>query len=211
MVAALQRHGYMTQRVGTVADALSAERADLVLLDLRLPDGDGLDVCRQLRERDPDIPIIMVTARASPVERVHGLRLGADDYVAKPFAIAELVARIEAVLRRAPRREEASAEVITVDDVTIDVAARRVEVDGVAVGLTRKEFDLLVLLLGRGGEVVSRPELLEQVWHTSWEGSTRTVDVHVAQVRHKLGRPQLIETVHGVGYRAKVAPCSGES
>jgi DNA-binding response OmpR family regulator len=209
MVAALQRHGYMVQRVGTVADALSAGRADLVLLDLRLPDGDGVYVCRQLRERDPDIPIIMVTARTSPVERVHGLRLGADDYVAKPFAIAELVARIEAVLRRVPRREE--NRVIVVDDVTVDVVSRRVEVDGQPVALTRKEFDLLVLILGREGDVMTRPELLDLVWHTSWEGSTRTVDVHVAQVRHKLRRPGLIETVHGIGYRARVEPCNDES
>jgi DNA-binding response OmpR family regulator len=200
---ALHRHGYSTRRVASAADALAADPGHLVLLDLRLPDDDGIHVCRSLRERHPTLPIIMVTARSSPAERVHGLRSGADDYVTKPFAIAELVARVEAVLRRsnpgppAPRR-------FRVGGAEVDAGTRTVLANGAPVALTRKEFDLLALLAERNGDAVSRAEILEHVWHTSWAGSSRTVDVHVAQLRAKLGQSDAIETVHGVGYRARM-------
>lgn len=204
LVTALQRFGFDVRRVATAAEATAAELADLVLLDLRLPDGDGIAVCQQLRRRSPELPIIMVTARNSSVEKVQGLREGADDYVTKPFAIAELVARIEAVLRRShPVPAVDESPMLEVHGVRLDVAARTVTVDGDEVTLTRKEFDLLALLLRRLGVAVSRPEILELVWNTTWEGSSRTVDVHVAQLRQKLDRPSLIETVHGVGYRAR--------
>ncbi len=202
--AALHRHGYSTHRVSSAADALAADPGHLVLLDLRLPDDDGIHVCRSLREHHPTLPIIMVTARSSPAERVHGLRSGADDYVTKPFAIAELVARVEAVLRRSNPSGPPSPQRFRVGDAEVDVGARNVTANGAPIALTRKEFDLLVLLAERNGDAVSRSEILEHVWHTSWAGSSRTVDVHVAQLRAKLGQADAIETVHGVGYRARM-------
>jgi DNA-binding response OmpR family regulator len=201
--AALQRYGYSVDRVSTASGALEADPGQLVLLDLRLPDGDGVAVCEALRARHPVLPIIMVTARSSAAELVHGLRSGADDYVTKPFAIAELVARVEAVLRRAQRSTPRASARYSLGAVVIDVASRTVTVNGHPVSLTRKEFDLLALLADRNGEPVTRPEILEHVWHTSWVGSSRTIDVHVAQLRAKLATTDTIETVHGVGYRVK--------
>ena len=198
---ALRMRGYEVMCAGTVADALAAPRPDLVLLDLKLPDGDGLDICREFR-RDSDVAIIAVTARGEERERVDGLRAGADDCVVKPFGVAELTARIDAVMRRAARNPDRQPT-LTIGGCTIDLDMHRVEVDGVEIPLTRKEFELLAALARRPGTVVTRDRLLADVWHTTWTGSPHTVEVHVAALRAKLGLPQLIQTVRGVGYRLR--------
>jgi DNA-binding response OmpR family regulator len=197
----LRRRGYQMLRAATAAEALAAPPVDLVLLDLGLPDRDGLDVCRELRRRG-DVAIIAVTARAEERDRVAGLRTGADDYVVKPFGLAELEARIEAVMRRAGRAGTSPAP-LTVGPLTVDLGAHRVTLGGVEVALTRKEFDLLVALARRPGAVVSRERLLAEVWHTTWAGNVHTVEVHLASLRGKLGDPTLIQTVRGVGYRLR--------
>src|SRR6188472_1745983 len=196
----LEREGLAVDRVGTGSDALDRSAAgsfDVVLLDLGLPDRDGFDVCRELRARS-DVPIIVVTAKGEEVDRVIGLELGADDYVVKPFGLRELVARIRAVSRRVGRQASES-ELLQVDDVTLDLRARRASVDGGELQLTLKEFDLLALLMRDAGAVVTKQRILNEVWNTSWYGATKTVDVHVASLRKKLGDPGLIETVRGVG------------
>jgi DNA-binding response OmpR family regulator len=198
LASALERDQVAVQRVATGADALAADPVDIVLLDLGLPDIDGIDVCRRLRERS-DVAIIALTARASPSDRVIGLRAGADDYLLKPFSLAELNARIEAVLRRTGLAVS-PPENIEIGELAIDQLGHEVTVCGRPVRLSRKEYDLLVLLATHPGRVFSRAELLLQVWHTSWEGKSRTVDVHVGLIRQKTERPELIKTVHGVGY-----------
>ncbi len=197
----LRRRGYETLRAATAAQALAAPAVDLVLLDLGLPDRDGLDVCREMRRRG-DVAIIAVTARAEERDRVAGLRTGADDYVVKPFGLAELEARIEAVMRRAGRTGTSPLP-ITVGVLTIDLGAHRVTLDGAEVVLTRKEFDLLVALARRPGAVVSRDRLLAEVWQTTWTGNAHTVEVHLGSLRAKLGDPTLIQTVRGVGYKLR--------
>jgi DNA-binding response OmpR family regulator len=196
----LRREGFTVTVAGTGAEALAADEADVVLLDLRLPDIDGLDVCRELRARS-DVPIIVVTARGEEVDRVVGLELGADDYVVKPFGIRELIARIRAVTRRSQGR--AVDAPINIGELQLDERGRRVTIGGEALDLTPKEFDLLSALARDPGAVVSRRRLLEEVWNTSWYGSTKTIDVHVAALRRKLGDAALIETVRGVGFRLR--------
>jgi len=205
--AALRRAGYEAQAVGTAADAMRAARdrpPDLVVLDLMLPDGDGRDVCRELR-RTSDVPIVMLTARGSELDRVVGLELGADDYVVKPFSSAEVVARIRAILRRAGGRRETGPPRQRIDGLVIDRRARRAVLDGTELALTRKEYDLLERLARDAGHVVPRGDLMADVWDVNWFGSTKTLDVHVAALRRKLGddadAPRWIETVRGVGYR----------
>ena len=195
----LRREGFTVVRAATGEEALAAAPPDIVLLDLRLPDMDGLDVCRQLRARSV-VPIIVVSARGEEVDRVIGLELGADDYVVKPFGIRELVARIRAVARRstAPLGEH---ERIDAGRISIDLRGHRAMVDGAEVQLTGREFDLLTVLARNAGAVVDRERILREVWHTTWYGSSKTVDVHVAALRRKLGDPGLIETVRGVGLR----------
>ncbi|GAB7052306.1 response regulator transcription factor [Catenuloplanes indicus] len=200
MVSMLQRGGYRVEHAATVAAAVSAAPCDLVLLDLNLPDGDGVDVCRALRARDPDLCIIAVTARGEERDRVVGLRMGADDYVVKPFSMAELQARIEALLRRTTRVRRSAAETVEVGPLRIDYAARTVQVDGRAVTLTRKEFDILASLARQPGVVLSGERLLLDVWQTTWSGK-HTLQVHVGSLRAKLGRPDLVQNVRGVGYR----------
>jgi DNA-binding response OmpR family regulator len=198
--SALAKHGYAVTLAGDAGAAL-ADRADppaLVLLDLGLPDLDGVDLCRRLRGRS-DVPIIVVTARGDEGARVTGLRAGADDYVVKPFGIAELLARMEAVLRRTGAVAPTAA--VDVGDVHVDLARREVTVAGAEVLLTRKEFDVLATLARRRGDVLAREDLVAAVWGTTWIGSSRTLDVHVATLRSKLGRPGVVETVRGVGYR----------
>src|SRR5436305_8773120 len=197
----MRRRGYDLIRVGTAAGALAAPPVDLVLLDLSLPDGDGIEVCRELRRRG-DVAIIAVTARAQERDRIQGLRTGADDYVVKPFGMAELQARIDAVMRRAARSAPHRGRV-EVDGLTIDLDAHRVTVEGAEISLTRKEYDLLVALARRPGTVVTRDELLADVWQTTWAGNPHTVEVHVAALRAKLGDPALVQTVRGVGYRLR--------
>ncbi|HUZ82346.1 MAG TPA: response regulator transcription factor [Gaiellaceae bacterium] len=195
----LRREGFEVVRASTGAEALAADEPDIVLLDLRLPDMDGLAVCRELRSRST-VPIIVVSARGEEVDRVIGLEIGADDYVVKPFGLRELVARIRAVARRsaAPREE---SEEIDAGRINIDLRGHRAMVDGNEVQLTGKEFDLLTVLARNAGAVVDRERILREVWHTTWYGSSKTVDVHVAALRRKLGDPSLIETVRGVGLR----------
>ena len=196
----LRREGFDVTRAATGADALAADPADLVLLDLRLPDVDGFTVCRELRARS-DVPIIVVSARGEEIDRVVGLELGADDYVVKPFGLRELIARIRAVSRRTATRGEPAGDEIVAGPVRIDLRGHRVTVRGDEVQLTAKEFDLLTVLAREPGVVVDRERLLREVWNTTWYGSAKTVDVHVASLRKKLGDPALIETVRGVGLR----------
>ena len=194
----LRREGFDVERVATGTAALAAQLPDLVLLDLRLPDMDGTEVCQRLRARS-EVPIIVVTAKGEEVDRVVGLELGADDYVVKPFGFRELLARIRAVLRRTQR---GTSDVrLVAGSLEIDVRARRVVLAGREVELTPKEFDLLALLAADPGAVVSREHVLREVWKTDWFGPTKTVDVHVASLRKKLGDPRWIETVRGVGLR----------
>lgn len=195
----LRREGFEVVRARTGAEALAAAEPDLVLLDLRLPDIDGFSVCRELRARS-EVPIIVVSARGEEVDRVVGLELGADDYVVKPFGLRELVARIRAVQRRSGGRQEAANEIVA-GSVRIDLRAHRVTVNGSEVRLTGKEFELLTVLAQDAGAVVDRERILREVWHTTWYGSSKTVDVHVAALRRKLGDPNLIETVRGIGLR----------
>ena len=201
LVDGLRREGFDVDRAATGGDALAAAPADLVLLDLRLPDTDGLDVCRRLRERS-ETPIIVVSARGEESDRVVGLELGADDYVVKPFALRELIARIRAVTRRTSGRAQAH-EPLRVGALTVDERARRARLDGREVELTPKEFDLLAALARDPGAAVNRRRLLEEVWETTWYGSAKTIDVHVASLRRKLGDPAWIETVRGVGFRLR--------
>ena len=179
------------------------DKPSLVVLDLMLPGMDGLEVCRRVRE-ESDVPIIMLTARSEDIDKIVGLELGADDYMTKPFNPRELLARIRAILRRADRADaaEESPEPIKIGNLLIDPQRRRVEVGGVAVDLRMKEFDLLLTLAENKGLVFSRDKLLNVVWGYDFGGQTRTVDVHVAHLRHKLqGMDLAIETVWGVGYR----------
>ena len=201
LVEGLVAEGFEVTRVATGQAALEAPPVDLVLLDVRLPDIDGFAVCRELRSRS-DVPIIMVTAKGEEIDRVVGLELGADDYVVKPFGLRELVARVRAVSRRTSARPEAH-ETLVVGGLEVDVPARRVTIDGRELHLTLKEFDLLALLASEPGVVVDRQRILREVWDTTWYGSSKTVDVHVASLRKKLGDPTLIETVRGVGLRLR--------
>jgi DNA-binding response OmpR family regulator len=203
LAAGLSRDGFDVTRVATATDAMSAPSADLVLLDLGLPDGDGMDVCRELRTRS-EVPIIVLSARAAEVDRVVLLELGADDYVVKPFGFRELVARIRAVNRRAAARDEERDEpspTTRVGDLEVDVPARRATVAGTELALTPKEFDLLAFLAADTTVVHRRETILEHVWDQHWYGPTKTLDVHVAALRKKLGDPAWIETVRGVGFR----------
>ncbi len=201
LLSALRRRGYEVQHAATAAAALDAGPCDLVLLDLTLPDRDGLSLCRQLRERSEHLGIIAVTARAEERDRVAGLRTGADDYVVKPFSMVELEARIHAVLRRTARLPELQTA-IEVGKLHIDVAARKVQLAGREVSLTRKEFDILLCLARQPGAAVPRDRILMDVWHTTWAGR-HTVEVHVGSLRGKLGDPDLVQTVRGVGYRLR--------
>jgi two-component system, OmpR family, response regulator RegX3 len=195
----LEREGLDVARAATGAEALDAQDYDVVLLDLGLPDIDGFEVCRRLRARS-EVPIIVVTARGDEVDRVVGLELGADDYIVKPFGFRELLARIRAVTRRTQARpDEIAAR--TVGPLTIDRRTHHVDLSGAEIALTPKEFDLLALLTEAPGAVFTRAQILEEVWDAHWYGPTKTLDVHVAALRKKLGDPAWIETVRGVGFR----------
>jgi DNA-binding response OmpR family regulator len=208
-VEALRRAGFEPLVTRTAAGALEmAEGAepDLVVLDLTLPDGDGRDVCRELRRRS-DVPIVMLTARGTEMDKVVGLELGADDYVVKPFSAREVISRIRAVLRRSAPRDSAgvSDEPIQVGELELDPAARVATLGGEQLDLSRKEFDLLAELMRKAGRVVTREDLMAKVWDVNWFGSTKTLDVHIGWLRRKLGddpaQPHYIETVRGVGFR----------
>jgi len=204
---ALRRAGFEPLVTGTAAGALALAadaEPDLIVLDLALPDGDGRDVCREIR-RDSDVPIVMLTARGTEMDRVVGLEIGADDYVVKPFSAREVISRIRAVLRRTGARETTPEAPIKVGDIELDPAARIARRDGVELDLSRKEFDLLAELMRHAGHVVRREDLMAKVWDVNWFGSTKTLDVHVGWLRRKLGEdgsePAYIETVRGVGFR----------
>ena len=204
LVRGLEREGFSVEHAECGADArraLDAAAPDVVLLDLGLPDVDGFELCRELRAVS-GVPIIVVTARGEEVDRVVGLELGADDYVVKPFGFRELVARVRAVLRRGAAR---TAPTPTLGPLVVDRRTRRAFVDDRLVTLTPKEFDLLALLADDPGAVYGRQRILDEVWDPHWYGPTKTLDVHIASLRRKLGRPELIETVRGVGYRLGVA------
>jgi two-component system, OmpR family, response regulator RegX3 len=207
LAEALGREGFDTQVAGTAAESLElADRVDpdLVLLDVMLPDGSGFDVCRELRRRS-QVPIIMLTARGEEADRIVGLELGADDYVVKPFSAREVVARIRAVLRRTDTPTQSEDKPIEIGEVRLDPAKREVTKDGEALELSRKEFELLRLLMQNAGSVVTREQAFEEVWETTWFGSTKTLDVHVSGLRRKLGddssEPRFLHTVRGVGFR----------
>lgn len=199
LIEGLRRNGFEVEHVAyaalVVPAVLSGAGIDVVLLDLGLPDGDGLEVLREIR-RQSDVPVIIATARGEETDRIVGLELGADDYVVKPFSVRELAARVRAVGRR--RRIEATSEA---GRVVVNRSRRTVTVDGEAVDLTTKEFDLLAVLAEEPGRAVPRQELFARVWDPVWIGTGKTLDVHIASLRKKLGDPALVETVRGVGYR----------
>ncbi|MFG2141775.1 response regulator transcription factor [Streptomyces sp. NPDC048650] len=220
--AVLAKHGLEVRHARSGEEALQALLPDdaepyaVVLLDLGLPDQDGFEVCGRIRKIS-STPVIMVTARSDVRSRIHGLNLGADDYVVKPYDTGELLARIHAVSRRnatgsgeQPAEESAAEEALRFGAVAVELSTRQVSVGGTAVPLTRKEFDLLALLAQRPGVVFRREQIISEVWRTSWEGTGRTLEVHIASLRAKLRMPALIETVRGVGYRL-VVPAAGTS
>ena len=196
LVRGLVRGGYRVDHVTTGGDALARAVPDVVLLDLELPDGDGVTVCRKLRAHQ-HVAIIVITAYGEESDRVTALDAGADDYLVKPFGLAELQARIRAVLRRV----KPDGEVVRHGPLTIDLRTRKVTVDGHTVALTPKEFDILEVLALDPGRLVSRQEVLEAAWDAHWYGPTKVLDVHVAALRRKLGVPGLIETAYGRGFR----------
>jgi DNA-binding response OmpR family regulator len=202
LVRALRREGYDVTLVTDGRSALScavAGQTDLLLLDLGLPGMDGLDVCRSLRGHGSTLPVLVLTARTGVPDFVVGLDAGADDYVAKPFRLAELLARVRAQLRRSSNPDSDS---VTVGDISIDVPSRRVWVGDVEAALTPKEYELLLLLMRRAGTVVGRDELMREVWQTEWLGATKTLDMHISTLRRKLGEAgSCITTVRGVGFR----------
>ncbi len=203
--AYLEREGFRVVWASRGTEGLQAlEQHDvrLAILDVQLPDTDGFDLCQAIRAVSP-LPVVMLTARDEEIDRVTGLELGADDYVTKPFSPRELAARIRAVLRRV--EPEVDADRLAAGDVVLDRRSRTAVVDGVDVELTAREFELVWHLAERPGMVVTRERILDRVWGLAFPGGTRTVDVHVGQVRRKLGRPELIRTVRGTGYKL-VAP-----
>jgi DNA-binding response OmpR family regulator len=205
----LKRAGFTVRVAGTGEGALEAAAAEvpsLIVLDLMLPDLDGIDVCRRVRQRS-DVPILMLTARDDDIDKIIGLEVGADDYLTKPFNPGELVARVKSILRRAnPERRELESATLEHGDLMIDAGSRELTVGNEEIQLAPKEFDLLWELLDHRGLVLTRDQLLERVWGYTFAGDTRTVDVHVRQLRRKLGDASPIVTVWGVGYKVSAEP-----
>ena len=207
LVRVLISEGFSVTHVDLGKEAFAAvdrQRPDLVLLDLTLPDIDGLDVCRKLRADIPDLPIVMLTARAEEMDVIVGLGAGADDYIAKPFRLAELIARVRARLRVIDQPAQATP-MLEGAGLRVDRDARRTYVDGAEIELTSKEFDLLALLMSRPGVTFTREQIMNQVWDEHWWGSTRTLDTHVSTLRKKIGDdsdpPTIVVTIRGVGFR----------
>jgi len=207
LVRVLVSEGFTVTHVDGGKDALAAvdrDRPDLVLLDLTLPDIDGLDVCRKLRAEIPDLPIVMLTARAEEMDVIVGLGAGADDYIAKPFRLAELIARVRARLRVVEQATRATP-LLEGAGLRVDRDARRTFIDDREIELTSKEFDLLALLMSRPGVTFTREQIMNQVWDEHWWGSTRTLDTHVSTLRKKIGDdsdpPSIVVTIRGVGFR----------
>jgi len=213
VAAYLRNAGYSVETASTAQGALSALASDtpaLIVLDLNLPDGDGVELCRRIR-KGSDVPILMLTARDEDIDKIIGLEVGADDYMTKPFNPRELVARVKSVLRRAaPERRKSDSEELRHGDLAINSGKREVYVGDEEIRLAPKEFDLLWELLDHRGIVLTRDQLLERVWGYTFAGDTRTVDVHVRQIRRKLGDASPIVTVWGVGYKvaSERAPAS---
>jgi DNA-binding response OmpR family regulator len=220
LMTVLGKHGFEVRHARSGNEALDALVPDgrpqfrVVLLDLGLPDRDGFDVCDQIRRR-VGIPVIMVTARAEVRDRIHGLNIGADDYIVKPYDMGELLARIHAVARRdaaarpvpaqaQPRLDDALELLGRAFGLVLDQASRRATVHGEDVALTRKEYELLALLAQSPGVVFRREQIISEVWRSSRDGTARSLEVHVASLRRKLGLPGLIETVRGIGYKLAV-------
>lgn len=206
-IRALERADFQVEHAPGAVSALElfeSWRPDLIVLDLTLPDGDGRDVCIEIRSRS-EVPILMLTAKGTETDRVIGLELGADDYVVKPFSSREVISRIRAILRRSGSKPDADLPVIEIGGLSLDRAARRVSLDGEDLVLSRKEFDLLAELISNAGHVVSREDLMANVWDVNWFGSTKTLDVHIRGLRKKLGDTatdsRFIHTVRGVGFR----------
>jgi DNA-binding response OmpR family regulator len=212
--AYLKNAGYAVRTAATGGEALrqvASERPELVVLDLMLPDLDGIEVCKRIRQ-DSDLPILMLTARDEDVDKIIGLEVGADDYLTKPFNPRELVARVRSILRRAaPGRTERESAVIQHGELVVDAGRREVKVGDEDVQLAPKEFDLLWELLDHRGLVLTRDQLLERVWGYTFAGDTRTVDVHVRQLRRKLGDASPVVTVWGVGYKVGPARAADKS
>ena len=200
LISGLATSGMSVRRVSNGADAVAAEIPDVVLLDIGLPDFDGFEVCRRIRQKS-QVPIIMLTARDEEIDRVFGLEIGADDYVTKPFGLRELIARIRAVSRRRAAVDLPASEVLEIGNLKLDLSTRRVYMSGKEVELTTKEFDLLAYLAEHPGIVHRRTDIMESVWDANWYGPTKTLDAHVAAVRKKLGNADWIEAVRGVGFR----------
>lgn len=201
LVESLEARGHTVTAVGRGGDALLKHReADLMLLDLGLPDMDGLEVLRKVRQVS-GLPVVVLTARDDERSIVRGLRLGADDYLPKPVRLAELLARMDAVIRRAGTHGGPPPEVVCFGDVEVDLGARRVVVGGKDVALTNKEFEVLAALASRAGTAVSRQQLMDEVWGDAYLAVSRSLDVHLTQLRAKLDRPGLLATVRGFGYR----------
>lgn len=200
----LQREGFEVTLAATGAQGLQVEQPEFVLLDLGLPDMEGSAVCRKLRERS-SVPIIVVSARSAETERISLLDLGADDYLVKPFSLRELIARIHAVLRRYGPTDERSLDEIHLGELTIDTRTHTATFRQKEVQLTSKEFDLLCKLAEDPGRLVTRDELLHDVWDENWWGSTKTLDVHIASLRKKIA-PEYIVTVRGAGYKLAANP-----
>jgi two-component system OmpR family response regulator/two-component system alkaline phosphatase synthesis response regulator PhoP len=207
----LQKEGYAIIAAYDGEQAIAKARADkpdLILLDVQLPKKDGWAVVRAIRA-ESRVPIIMLTARSEEADKVLGLELGADDYLAKPFGMRELLARVRAALRRATEYVEPAEKPVTLGEIELDPASHRVTVRGREVEMTRKEYDLLKVLMLNAGKVIRRNELFDQVWATDWIGDTRTLDVHIRWLREKIekkpSQPRYIQTVRGVGYRFATA------
>jgi DNA-binding response OmpR family regulator len=197
----LAERGFSVQRCsrgGPALVAVDADRPDLVLLDLGLPDIDGVEVCRRLRRGSPNLPIVVITARDAEMDIVLGLNAGADDYIAKPFGLGELLARIRALLRRVGPQSE---DVVVVGDLLLDPLARTAHRRDQPLDLRPREFDLLLLLARNAGRVVPRDRILAELWRDHWGGATKTLDMHVSTLRRRLGEPDMITTFRGVGYR----------
>jgi len=204
----LAGEGYLVETAGDGNEAIESYRnkkPDLILLDIMIPEISGYEVCRRIRKKDAITPILMLTAKGQEPDKVAGLELGADDYVVKPFGVSELLARIRALLRRSRARETPERESLRFGDVEIDPHKMEGKKSGKTFSFTARELNLLYLFHARSGQVLARSELLDQIWGISYEGTTRTLDQHIAKLRKKIeddpGRPRFIVTVHRVGYR----------